>query len=41
MDQRESAKETNKDSKTKTPSISDIDQLCHLIDRSSFTGLQG
>jgi hypothetical protein len=38
MDQRESAEETNKDSKTKTPSISDIDQLCNLIDESTFGG---
>jgi hypothetical protein len=40
MEQREPVEET-KDVINKTPSISDIDQLCHLIDRSSFTGLQG
>jgi len=42
MDQRESVDETKKDSKTKTPSVSDIDQLCNLIDESTFGGcIQG
>ncbi|CAF1266630.1 unnamed protein product, partial [Adineta ricciae] len=42
MDQRESVDEIKKDTKTKSPSISDIDQLCNLIDESTFGGcIQG
>jgi len=42
MDQRESVEETKKDTINKTSSISDIDQLCNLIDESTFGGcLQG
>lgn len=40
MDQREStlSDEITKDTIEKSSSISDIDQLCHLIDRSTFGG---
>ena len=42
MDQRESVDEIKKDTKTKSASISDIDQLCNLIDESTFGGcIQG
>jgi hypothetical protein len=42
MDQRESVEETKKDTIKKTSLISDIDQLCNLIDESTFGGcLQG
>jgi hypothetical protein len=37
MEQREPVEET-KDVINKTPSISDIDQLCNLIDESTFGG---
>jgi hypothetical protein len=36
MDQRESVEETKTDTIKKTSPISDIDQLCHLIDESTF-----
>jgi len=42
MDQRELVEEIKKDSINKTSSISDIDQLCNLIDESTFGGyIQG
>jgi hypothetical protein len=42
MDQRESVEETKNDTKTQISPISDIDQLCHLIDESTFGGcIQG
>jgi len=42
MDQRESVEEAKPDAINKTPSKSDIDQLCNLIDESTFGGcLQG
>jgi hypothetical protein len=42
MDQRESVEETKKDTIKKNSLISDIDQLCNLIDESTFGGcLQG
>jgi len=42
MDQRESSVEEIKKDTIKKNSISDIDQLCNLIDESTFGGcLQG
>lgn len=38
MDQRESVEENSTDTIEKTSSKSDIDQLCHLIDQSTFGG---
>ncbi len=42
MDQRESVEEIKNDTRNKTSPISDIDQLCNLIDESTFGGcIQG
>ncbi|CAF0868204.1 unnamed protein product [Rotaria sp. Silwood1] len=38
MDQRELLEQTEKETINKTSSISDIDQLCNLIDESTFGG---
>lgn len=42
MDQREPVEEIKNDTINKSSSISDIDQLCNLIDESTFGGcIQG